>query len=177
MFFVILLLYFFVGMLVSIIRLPFRWFRDSVSSARQDRRHFYKPVLVLLILAYVFSRIQFAVDIIRDDTACYTRKDLTPRRKERFERYVKLQENTYYIDRYNNMLHFLKEDDRPLLSDAIYFLTCSRRMYKFRDLVWQEHLNGFAVEQGVDKTMTYIGKVKWMSQSEKLKRIKSIPVE
>lgn len=177
MFFVILLLYFFVVMLVSIIRLPFRWFRDSVSSARQDRRHFYKPILVLIFFAYVFSRIQFAVDIVRDDTACYTKKDLTPRRKERFEKYVRLQEKTYYIDRYNNMLHLLKEDDRPLLSDIIYFLTCSRIMYKFRDIVWQEHLNGFAEEMDTEKALAYMDKVKWMSNNEKLKRIKSIPTD
>lgn len=105
------------------------------------------------------------------------KKDLTPRRKERFERYVKLQEKTYYIDRYNNMLHLLKEDDRPLLSDAIYFLTCSRRMYKFRDLVWQEHLNGFAEEQNLEKAMTYTDKVKWMSNNEKIRRIKAIPID
>lgn len=171
------LIYFIIGTLLSILGAAFFWLRDSFLEARNNRRHFYKPVLVLLVLAYVFSRIQFAVDIIRDDTACYTRKDLTPRRKERLERYVRLQEKTYYIDRYNNMLHFLKEDDRPLLSNTVYYLTCSRRFYRFRDLVWQEHLNGFAVENDVEKAVAYMDKVKWMSDNEKLKRIKAITID
>lgn len=171
------IIYLLIGTLLSILGAAFVWFRNSLYAARNNKRHFYKPILVLIFFAYVFSRVQFAVDIVRNDTACYTKKDLTPRRKERFERYVKLQEKTYYIDRYNNMLHLLKEDDRPLLSDAIYFLTCSRRMYKFRDLVWQEHLNGFAEEQDLDKMMDYIKKVKWLSLNELTKRIKSIPVD
>lgn len=171
------IIYLLIGTLLSILGAAFVWFRNSLYAARNNKRHFYKPILVLVFFAYVFSRIQFAVDIVRDDTACYTKKDLTPRRKERFKRYVKLQENTYYIDRYNNMLHFLKEDDRPLLSDAIYFLTCSRRMYKFRDLVWQEHLKGFAVEQDVEKAAAYMDKVRWMSDDEKLKRIKAITID
>lgn len=171
------IIYLLIGTLISILGAAFVWFKNSLYDAQNNKKHFYKPILILIFFIYVFSRVQFAVDIVRNDTACYTKKDLTPRRKERFEKYVRLQEKTYYIDRYNNMLHLIKEDDRPLLSDVIYFLTCSRRMYKFRDIVWQEHLNGFAEEMDTEKALAYMDKVKWMSNNEKLKRIKSIPTD
>lgn len=72
------------------------------------------------------------------------------------------------------MLHFLKEDDRPLLSDAIYFLTCSRRLYKFRNLVWQTQLNNLAKEKNLDKMTNYMNEVKWLTDNEKIEKLKKL---
>lgn len=172
MFFVILLLYFFVGILVSIIRLPFRWFRDSVSSARQDKRNFYKPILVVLLIAYAITRLHFVYDIFMSGEAInYTERDLTPRREQRFEKYVRLQEKTHYIDRYKNMIYYLDEDDRPILAFSVCFLTCSRRLYKFSDLVWDAHLSRLLEEKNEKKIAAYLESVKWLSEEEKAKTI------
>ena len=175
MFFVILLLYFFVGMLVTIIRLPFRWFRDSVSSARQDKRNFYKPILVVLLIAYAITRLHFVYDIFMSGEAInYTERDLTPRREERLNKYIKLQQKTYFIDRYGNMIQHLEDDDRPIMAKSIFLLTCPRRVFKFVDLIWYRHLEILVKESSENEVNAYLNKVKWISKQKKERTLKDI---
>ena len=168
MFFIILLLYFFISLLVTIVRLPFRWFSNSISSARQDKRNFYKPILVVLLIAYAITRLHFIYDIyMSDEPALYTERDLTPRREERLSKYIKLQGDTYFIDRYGNMIHHLREDDRPIMAKTIFILTCPRRVYKFVDLIWYRHLENLVKESSEEEVDTYLNQVKWLSKQKK----------
>ena len=168
-------MYFFVGMLVTIIRLPFRWFRDSVSSARQDKRNFYKPILVVLLIAYAITRLHFVYDIFMSGEAInYTERDLTPRREERLNKYIKLQQKTYFIDRYGNMIQHLEDDDRPIMATSIFLLTCPRRVFKFVDLIWYRHLEILVKESSENEVNAYLNKVKWISKQKKERTLKDI---
>lgn len=168
-------MYFFVGMLVTIIRLPFRWFRDSVSSARQDKRNFYKPILVVLLIAYAITRLHFVYDIFMSGEAInYTERDLTPRREERLNKYIKLQQKTYFIDRYWNMIQHLEDDDRPIMAKSIFLLTCPRRVFKFVDLIWYRHLEILVKESSENEVNAYLNKVKWISKQKKERTLKDI---
>ena len=162
-------------MLVTIIRLPFRWFRDSVSSARQDKRNFYKPILVVLLIAYAITRLHFVYDIFMSGEAInYTERDLTPRREERLNKYIKLQQKTYFIDRYWNMIQHLEDDDRPIMAKSIFLLTCPRRVFKFVDLIWYRHLEILVKESSENEVNAYLNKVKWISKQKKERTLKDI---
>lgn len=169
------IIYLIIGTLISIAGAAFIWLRNSFISAKNDRKNFYKPILLIVFYAYVFSRIQFAIDIYLDsDLTGYKSKDLTPRREQRFEKYVRLQEKTHYIDRYKNMIYYLNEDDRPILAVSVYFLTCSRRLYKFSDLVWDAHLSKLLEEKNEKKIAAYLESIKWLSDEDKAKQIQKL---
>lgn len=104
----------------------------------------------------------------------YTERDLTPRREERLNKYIKLQQKTYFIDRYGNMIQHLEEDDRPIMAKSIFLLTCPRRVFKFVDLIWYRHLEILVKESSENEVNAYLNKVKWISKQKKERTLKDI---
>ena len=150
----------------------FSWFKDTWYSVKKDKRNIPKLICVPIICFYLVTRAFGFVEIyIKKDTRQYTLQDMTERRLEKAERLIDLQSKTYFLDRYKNIISFLKEDDRPFLANTFHLMTYSRRFYKYSDIVWSSHLKRLVKEQNEEKLEDYKKHVKWMSDNELTRNI------